>query len=229
MVQVNLNTIKDCFASLLRRLRSAFVGVDVADVRQYLVDTLQCSVPQSQDLQEIFTFLSLKKLWTYQNYGLIENLNKNFLQSCNSSIAQYINEYNAKLSGYYTAKKIIKSEFFQQLESLSESTTQSVTEYGGDHRSKLRMRLRLKRKLSDECLMYIAELWDSLAETFELPSLTAVIDSIVEKCLEVTWLILPRDAKKIVAHAKEHHDFFRKHLITLITIDGRTLYKEVQS
>ena len=223
MIQTNLETIKDHFANLIRKLRAAFAGVEVAEVHQYLIDTLQCSIPESSDLQVIFNHLSSSKLWSYQHHDLVEKLDKNFLQQ---SIKQDIIAYKGKLAGYFAAKKIITSEFFIHPE--SESTTQLVTEYSLEHRKRLRIRLKLKRKMSDECLNYIADLWNSLAVAFELPSLTAVIDKIVEKCLEITWLILPSDAERIrVKAAAVHSDFYQKHMITLLAIDNHTIYEMV--
>ena len=224
-MNINRDTIIDLFANLLKSLRKAFVGVDVDEVYQYLIDALQCPIPQTQDLQEIFNYLSTNQHWTYQSCGLVEKLDKNFLQCRDNSIKQHIAKYKDKLTGYFATEKIIRSEFFRNSD--SESATQSVTDYSDDHRKKLGVRLHFKRKLSDECLTYVADLWNSLQETFELPSITAVIDSIVEKCLEITWLILPADAEKIIALAKVHSDFFQKHMIMSLTIDNDIIYEEV--
>ena len=227
MIQINLDAIRGHFASLIERLRAAFDGIDVTQVHQYLTDTLQCLIPQSSDLQKIFNYLSSQGFWSYQNHGLVEMLNKHFLQN-DRSIKQHITDYKRTLAGYFTAKKIIKSEFFID-STLSESTTQSVTEYSHEHRKVLSMKLNIgRRKISDECLKYVADLWESLAEEFELPSLTAVIDSIVEKCLEISWLILPKDAEKItLALAADHSDFFEKNAITLVTIDDDIIYEKI--
>ena len=224
MKQMTKDSIKDNFVELLERLRDASHSLDAAKVHRYLGDKLQCTLPQSQNLQEIYTFLSTEKHWSYHHYDLIEKLNIKFL---GNSLAQDIKEYKEKLSGYFAATTIITSEFFQRSQSQSEGTTQSVSEYDHAHRNELRLRLRLRRQLSSECLDYVAELWDSLRSTFELPSITALIDTIIEKCLEITWLILPSDAKMITANAKDHHNFFREKQIVLVTIDGRTIYEEV--
>lgn len=227
MIIKNLEAIKDQFARLLSRLRAAFDGVDIAKVHQYLTDTLQREIPLSPDLQNIFSFLSSQRLWTYQHYDLVEKLDNHFLQ-CDKSIKQHILVYKSRLAGYFTARKIIKSEFFIDSTSSYESTTQSVTEYSNEHRKSLRMRLHLKRRMTDECLKYVADLWESFAEEFELPSVTAVIDSIVKKCLEITWLILPCDAEKITpAIAAKHSCFFDKNTITLVTIDDVIIYEKV--
>ena len=224
-MRVNQDAIEDHFVTLIERLRDASHSLDAVEVHRYLSDKLQCPIPQSRDLQEIYTFLSTEKLWTYQHYGLVERLNKKFLRD---SLAQEIKKYKENLSGYLAAKKIISSEFFWDSHTLSECATPSITEYDHEHRNRLKLRLRLRRPLSDECLNYVAELWESLRDTFELPSITALIDKIIEKCIEITWFILPSDAKKIIARAKHHHNFFWEKSIILLSINGRTIYEEVK-
>ena len=225
----NLETIKAQFADLLSRLREAFDDVDVDKVHQYLTDTLLCYIPHPSDIQSFFNCLSSMKFWTYQHYGLVERLDKHFLQQSDKSIQQHILDYKRQLSGFFVAKRIIKSEFFIDSTS-SERTTSSVADYTRKHHSVLRVELKLRRNISKESLKYVADLWESLAVEFELPSLTAVIDRIVKKCLEITWLIFPSDAEKITrAAAARHTDFFEKHAITLLTIDDVIIYKKASS
>ena len=225
----NLESIKDQFAILLRRFREAFNGVDVDQVHQYLIDILQCEIPYPSDIQSFFNYLSSKKFWTYYHFSLVERLDKHFLRQSEKSIQQHISDYKRQLSGFFVAKKIISSEFYTDSTS-SESTTHSVADYTCEHHRVLKMRLELKRNVSEESLQYVADLWESLAIEFELPSLTAVIDSIVKKCLEITWLIFPSDAEKIiVAAAARHTDFFEKHAITLLTIDDIIIYQKASS
>jgi hypothetical protein len=227
MMDRNEGTIKSEFANLLSRLREAFEGYDVNKVRQYLIDTLQCDIPHSSDLQSFFNYLSSEKFWAYQNYGLVETLDKHFLRQCDKSIHQHILDYKRQLSGHLAVEKIIESEFYVDSTS-SESITHSVAEYTHEHHRVLKTRLKLTRNISEESLKYIADLWESLAIELELPSLTAVIDSIVQKCLEITWLIFPCDAEKITSSVvAEHLNFFHKNAITLITIDGVIIYEKV--
>ena len=224
----NLESIKDQFAILLRRFREAFNGVNVEQVHQYLTDILQREIPHPSDIQSFFNYLSSRKFWTYYHFSLVERLDKHFLQQSEKSIQQHIFDYKRQLSGFFVAKKIISSEFFTDSTS-SEITTHSVADYTHEHHRVLKMRLELKRNVSEESLQYVANLWESLAIEFELPSLTAVIDGIVKKCLEITWLIFPSDAEKIVATAARHTDFFEKYAITLLTIDDIIIYQKASS
>ena len=228
MNRTNLETIKDHFADLISKLRTAFVGVEVTKVREYLIDQLQVDIsPKYPDLKAIFDLLSSTKLWSYQHCDLVEKLDKRFLQHGDKSVKAHIKEYKFKLTGYLTAKRIINSEFYrdEELES-SKETARTVTEYGHEHRKLLKIRLDLgSRRISDVSLLYVAELWTLLADEYDLPSITAVIDHIVKHCLEIAWLILPGDAEIIKAAVDSHTAFFQKHMITLVTIDDYTVYE----
>jgi hypothetical protein len=68
------------------------------------------------------------------------------------------------------------------------------------------------------------KLWQSFAEEYEIPSLTAVIDRIVAGSLEVTWRVPQHIAKAIVARSH----FFRSHSIVLVFIDDDIIYDEKQ-
>ena len=75
-------------------------------------------------------------------------------------------------------------------------------------------------------LSYVDELWRSLAEEFDLPYLTAVIHSIIEGSLVVTWLILPHVAEKIIANSTKTTKFFRCYGTVMVTIDEYIIYNE---
>ena len=226
MIDKSLSTIKNDFRKLIQKVRKAFVGIDDREVYEFLVDTLQCSIPKEHGVQEMFDYLSEKRFWRYDHYDLVDKLDEGVLQCRGKSIRADIDKYQDKLAGYLAATLIISSEFFRNSDLVN--TTQSVTEYSHEHRKKLRMTLNLsRRKLTDGCLSYVANLWNIFSNEFELPSLTAIIDKIVEKCLEITWLVLPQDAEKISIRAKEHADFFRKHNIISLAIDNHNVYEEV--
>jgi hypothetical protein len=77
-------------------------------------------------------------------------------------------------------------------------------------------------------LSYVDELWRSLAEEFDLPCLTAVIQSIVKGSLHITWYVPPHIAKKIIEKTTtaKATPFFQKHRIALLQIDDYVIYDE---
>ena len=227
----NQEEIKHCFALLIDRLRNALKvgGVEASDISQYLKDMKVALQSQLSNLEAIFDHLRSAQLWSYDNFGLVESLNKRFLGVSSQSIKQHILEYKGKFNGYLAMKKIIHSKYFVEADDTAddiEEPAQIVAKYGTRERHKLKVKLELGgRKLSEISLLYIAELWESLQEQYELPSLTAQIDYIMEKCLEIVWLITPMDAEKIQASTKSHLPFFQKHNITLIAIDDHIVYE----
>ena len=233
---INQDEIKHCFALLIDRLRSALKvdGIEASDVIQYLKDTcmkLEVTLQgQLSNLETIFDYLQSAQLWSYENYGLVDRLNKRFLEASSQSVKHDILKYKGKFSGYLAMKKIIHSEYFVEADEADdigiEEPAKIVAKYGTRECHKLKVKLELGgRKLSEVSLLYIAELWKSLREEYELPSLTAQIDYIMEKCLEIVWLISPMDAEKIRASMKSHLPFFQKHNITLVAIDGHIVYE----
>ena len=229
----NQDEIKHCFALLIDRLRNALKvgGIEASNISQYLKDTEKVTLQsQLSNLEAIFDYLQSAQLWSYDNFGLVDGLNKRFLGASSQSIKQQILEYKGKFNGYLAMKKIIHSEHFVEADESGDieelEPTKIAAKYGVRERHKLKVKLELGgRKLSEVSLLYIAELWESLQEEYELPSLTAQIDYIMEKCLEIVWLISPMDAEKIWGSTKSHLPFFQKHNITLIAIDGHIVYE----
>ena len=77
-------------------------------------------------------------------------------------------------------------------------------------------------------MKYVQDLWSSFAEEFDLPSLTVVLDKILEGSLEIVWLILPHVAEKIAsaASSKGAISFFRKLHMVYVAIDDHPIYDE---
>ena len=230
MTMTNQEEIQHNFALLIDRLRNALKlsDIEAADVNRYLKDMKVDFQSQVSDLETIFDYLQSSHLWSYDNFGLVDSLNKRFLGASSQSIKQHILDYKGKFNGYLAMKKIIHSDYFVVADDSDEmeDPAKIVAKYGTTERHKLKVKLELGgRKLSEVSLLYIAELWESLQEEYELPSLTAQIDYIMKKCLEIIWLISPMDAEKIRASKKSHIPFFQKHNITLVSIDDHIVYE----
>ena len=228
----NQEEIKHHFAMLIDNLRNALIIVAVlpSDITRYLRDTSVIDFhTQFSDIEAIFDYLQSKHCWSYMNYGLVEHLNRRFLEAKQHSIKPRILEYKGRFNGYLAMEKIIASEFFVKANEFDdiEDPAQVVAKYGQQERCKLKVKLKLGgRKLSEVSLTYIAELWESFQEEYELPSLTAQIDYIMESCLEIVWLISPMDAEKIRTSTKSHVAFFQKYRITLVTLDDYTVFEQ---
>ena len=175
------------------------------------------------------TALSVAKLWSYDHYDLLEEITMRLLPN-DVNAKKLIVEYKGQLTGFYTTTKIadfIKLSDFEDSEQDPQQPLPTDSFTLKDYH-KLKLKLKLDRKVSAVTLSYVDELWRSLAEEFDLPCLTAVIHSIIEGSLMVTWLILPHVAEKIIASSSTAKaiNFFRFHGILSVEIDNDTVYDE---
>ena len=226
MIHFNETSIKGLFSTLLLNIRKALEShsIDIKDVRQFLAFFFQ-NREYFQDascLEKIFTTASDFRLWDYENYGPLEALAKSLLPG-DAAVERLVRDYKSNLSGYFMTIKVLEYMEKRKLEpdDLEEEPSPlkklSLKQY-----RKLKVVLQLERRVSELSLAYIHRLWVSFAEEYELPSLTAIIDEIVEGSLTITWLVLRHVATMIKPRSK----FFRRHGIILVLIDDVILYDE---
>ena len=91
---------------------------------------------------------------------------------------------------------------------------------------KLKIKLKLDKRITELTLSYVNKLWQSLAEEFDLPSLTAVLDKIIDGSLVISWQILPHIADMIRASSSKALRFYQRHGIVEVHIDDHLLYNE---
>ena len=233
LTRKNLNKIKGQFSSLLLKVQSAlkFRQVSVDSVRNFLVHYFRRSdwIHNPSNLDDLFTALSVAKLWNYDHYGDLEVVIEHFLPD-DSKVKKFVSDYKCQLTGFYTTTRIadfIKLSDFEESEQDPQQPLPTDSFTLKDYR-KLKLKLKLDRKVSAVTLSYVDELWRSLAEEFDLPSLTAVIHSIIEGSLVVTWLVLPHIAEKIIANASKATKFFRHLGIIELAINECIIYDAEQ-
>ena len=229
MIRSNEDKIKDLFAGLLVQLRSALESEDVSvdDICHYLDEICECNVPRT-DFIEIFKVVRITNRWNYVNYGPLENFVKRFLPSRKELVI----EYKKAFSGFCTTTKLI--DYIQihsanlpdaeDDESTDDINKLPLTAYKQKDFRRLKTKLKVERKISELSLKYVQDFWIEFAEEFDLPFLTAVIDSILEGCLEIVWLLLPHVAAIIAKSAHKSAPFFRRNHIFYVSIDDHPLY-----
>ena len=235
LARKNLNKIKGQFSSVLVKVQSALksLQVTVDELHSFLVHYTSRDdwIQNPLNLDEIFNTLSVAKLWSYNHYDLLEEITKRLLPG-DTDVKKLIFEYKGQLTGFYTTTKIadfIEISKFEDSEQDPQQPLPVDTFTFKDYR-KLKLKLKLNRKVSAITLSYVDELWRSLAEEFDLPCLTAVIHSIIEGSLMVTWLILPQISEKLIASGSTMTavKFFRRHGIIFVEINKDTIYDEEQ-
>ena len=229
MTEAAFSKIKGHFSRLLIKVKSALDAqhVDVKEVRQFLLTYFEgeCSIPNVADLSEVLDSITTAKLWRYDHYEPLEELAESFLPDDDSARRQMI-EYPIQLSAFQGATRIIDFIKLSELEDPEEDNRPFSPKKYNRHYRKLTMELNLG-DVSEVTLDHMDKLWKALQRKFKLPSLTAVIDKIVQGSIKVTWLVLPHVIKKIKAAYSKAVSFFQQHNITRIVMyDWLILYDE---
>ena len=86
--------------------------------------------------------------------------------------------------------------------------------------------VKLKSRVTEKSLDYIDQFWRSIADHFLLPSLSALLDSIREGCVEVTWLVPTLSALQIQANIQDSTQFLEKLQVIRVIMEGEILYDE---
>lgn len=232
VIHSNEERIKALFSALLLKIQTVLEikNVVISRVRQFLVNFLQCEecLPkQISSLGDMFTAITMNGLWNYQHYSPLERLTDHFLPE-EPQIKDFMRDYKSQLAGFFLTTKLVDFIECKQLQTReSDHVSQehsTLKKYTTEHYRKIKIRLEMSRRLSELSLEYVNKLWCSLAEEYDLPSLTAIIDEIVDGSLEITWLLPPYMAVMIKPRAK----FFRRYQIVKVFIEDILIYDEKQ-
>ena len=226
MTETALRKTISSFSDLVVKVRTALEvnNAKVKDVRDFLFTYFQgeCDIPKVSDLSEIFDCVTSAKLWRYDHYGPLEELVEKFLPEDDPARA-LMTQYISHLSAFYTTTSIIDFIKISELDDAEEDNQPfSPKKYNRQYR-KLTVKLKLRKKVSELTLDYVDTIWKALQREFYLPSLTAVIDKILEGSLTITWLVLPHVVKKIKAVYSKSLQFLQDHGIVSIKLYGGML------
>ena len=178
MIRSNEAKIKALFSSLVLEVQLALQSQsDVSNVRDFLITFFKYNFPETTDVKKLFGTISLNDLWDYHNYSPLEQLINRFLPS-DEEVGSLMKAYKACLSGFYLTTKLIDYIEYQNLsaDDSDEECDQPSPKLTTKQYKKIKVVLQLERKISQVSLDYVVKLWQSFAEEYEIPSLTAVID-----------------------------------------------------
>ena len=237
-----MERIQAKFSSLLLevQIRLEAKNVKVSYVCQFLSQFLidryegEPDILNYEKFSAVFIDVTKRRLWTYQHHSPLEMLTEKFL--CDDQVVKdLIKQYKNDLSGFLVATKLIeyiKETSFpdEELEE-EEDEDAALPQLTKKQYRYLKVVLNLSsRKISELSLNYVQELWEKLAEEFDLPLLTTVIKKIVTGSLVITWLV-SSDVAEIIMHnsrISKSIRFFRQHKIVSLAIDDTTVYDENQ-
>ena len=226
MIRYNVEEIKALFSSLVLEVQLALQSQsDISNVRDFLITFFECDFPETSDVKKLFAAITLKHLWDYHHYSPLERLVNKFLPN-DQEVGSLMKAYKAHLSGFYLTTKLINYIEYQNLsaDDSDEECDEPSPKLTTKQYKKIKVVLQLERKISQLSLDYVVKLWQSFAEEYEIPSLTAVIDRIVAGSLEITWIVPQYIADAILSRSK----FFRSHAIVLVSVDDIIIYDEKQ-
>ena len=236
-IKRNLSMIKRKFGNLLLFVHTKFQKeLNKEDFVVFLLsvlpaETMEC-VPQSSDLEEIFRAITSKKLWTFLDYYLLEQIIEQFWENDEEMVRQ-MEQYKKDLSGYKTATKL-KDHIAAALQLDAEALAQSVDDSGNSPSPETKYDPKYFRKLSvkldgtvaDYSMNYLDHLWKSLQLHLRLPPLALLLDTIHEGCICVTWLIPTHLVPQCIERARQPVEFFERFPILRVTIDDKLVYEE---
>ena len=235
-----MERIQAKFSSLLLevQIRLEAKNVKVSHVCQFLSQFLinryegEPDILNYEKFSAVFMDVAKRRLWTYQHHSPLEMLTEKFL--CDDQVVKdLIKQYKNDLSGFLVATKLIeyiKETSFpdEELEEVEDEDA-ALPQLTKKQYRYLKVVLNLSsRKISELSLNYVQELWEQLAEEFDLPLLTTVIKKIVTGSLVITWLVSSDVAEIIMHNSRKSIRFFRQHKIVSLAIDDTTVYNENQ-
>lgn len=226
--------ILDYFANLLSEMSEKLIEMNVNMKRFHshvvrLFPPGDC-IPASSDPEDIFDALVKNGLMNHLHYDPpLESVAQRFGTSSDSSMMALVREYNKKLTAFTATTKL--ADYISKCETEDEadpdeSILPNPAKYDKAYFKKLRVKLQIR--ITDETLKYIDDLWRSLAEHFLLPSLSALLDSVLASSLIIVWLVPDQIVQQILERISGASEFFRRHHITEVFIDDECVYKDME-
>ena len=235
----NKNKIKRSWHTLLKRVRvklelKLLKNKDAKLLRDTLIefdDRCVC-IPNTSTLNVsgIFRSVTSGRLWSFDNNGLLQNIVDDE-EFGDEEMKKQFDDFKSEYNGYLVAHAI----FGKLPRYIREEEVSSDEDEGGSDATvtmvrrltiKLRITSRLRPKINKVTLKYIQDLWNEISKHFHIPSLTALIESIVKGCVKITWLIAPSWACRLIEMVQESESFFQHHGITKVEVNSVCIYEE---
>ena len=223
--------IKGSFATLVRKVTRKLKkrDVDMEDFRLYILNLFPPGdiIPDTVSVADIFEAVSCHQLWDYLNYTPIEEIAKEF-GGDDIELRGWIDDYKSELAGFKATTKIVDyiklCSDEQEIADSDQSLRKDIARY--DSRYCRKLTVKLKSRVTEKSLDYIDQFWRSIADHFLLPSLSVLLDSIQEGCVEVTWLVPTLSALQIQANIQDSTQFLAKLEVIRVIMEGEILYDE---
>ena len=224
--KINKRKIEVKFASLLTNVRKKLREKQInSEDLSFLANSifLREYIPKSSSVNEIFEIMNHHRLWDYWNYYLLEEFIH--FATDDPEAKAMVETYRQDLDSYKVTKTII-----DHVDSFNETPEEKgqlnqLARY--DQLCYKNLSMKIQMNFTDHSLKYIDDLWNRYANLYGLPPHVALLDHIQKGCFSIVWLIPSHLAAQICDAAPPlSSDFYRKHEITRVEIDGRCIYDE---
>ena len=223
--------IKGSFATLVRKVTAKLEQkhFSIDEFRLYIFNLFPPGdiIADSATVTDIFGTLSRNRLWDYSYCTPIEEIANEF-GGDDFELRGWIDEYKSELAGFKAITRIVDYIKMcgneEEIADAEQSIRQDMARY--DRRYCRKLTVKLKSRVTEKSLDYIDQFWRSIADHFLLPSLSALLDSIQEGCVEVTWLVPTLSALQIQANIQDSTAFLEKCEVMQVIMDGEILYDE---
>lgn len=217
--------IKDCFASLVEMVADKLEEkkINLKRFHVYLANLFSEKIPKTDSIFDTFEEIGDRKLWNYKDHDFLLRIVAKYAKE-DEEIQSGIYAFKEALSHFQAAKKIMK-----HLNDRSNGEEANPKEPLPEHCLKYyphKIQGKLKMTITDQTLVYIDELWRNVAEFFILSPLSAILETIEEGCILITWRITAKSEKKIREKIDSAVKFFRENCITRVVIDMECVYDE---
>ena len=230
VIKENIENIHRSFANLMIKVTDKLKNkvIDLKKFRLYILTSFNTGdiLDGKESVADIMEALSCRKLWDYSCFTRIEGLVKDFGGE-DKELAGWIRDYKSELAGFKATTKIVDYikvySAEQEIADSSQSLRENMARYDHQYCHKLTGKLK-SHVMREKTLDYVDELWRSIADHFLLPSLPALLDSIHEGCVEVTWLVPTLSALQIKANIQDSTEFLNELEVIKVIVDDKTLY-----
>lgn len=201
------------------------------DFRLYVINLFPPGdiITDAISVSEVFAIISRHQLWDSFHYIPLEEIANEFGKG-DQELCVLIDEYKAEVAGFKATAKIINfikacsSE--EDIADPEESIRMNIARY--DKRYCRRLTFKLNTRVTEKCLSFIDQFWMFIANHFIIPSLSVLLDSIRDGCVEVTWCVPTESAIKIQTGITGSTEFLRKFEVTRVMMDGVIIYDEAE-
>lgn len=137
-------------------------------------------------------------------------------------MSEWVKDYEDARSGYLLCTMIsdhicvVPASDMSKIDS-DEQLEENPAKY--DSRYYRKLSLKVKAEITKTSMHYVCELWESLHSCYRLPSLMAILDSVHDKCILVTWLVPTKHILELIKKARANPDFFQEHNILWAAVD----------